>query len=429
MSSFDRVPETDPNAALESLNGTSSEEVVEEWLGQENLNIGTEEYAEAASEGEDRTIAIPRFFGARNLEQTALKASMSALNAASREIYGEGFEPKVLPWDDGFNPQKPGNKIVAEPAVLITDERRKEIGLNQEVAKQLDRLALEQVGSNGYLVYVRNSDNRKFSKGFQKFNNEKSRTSSFDNIDFGLENGEPAFIAAALGVDYSDSDGPLDMIEKTSPLPKTEMQQEEYQREVLELLFEEDEYPASLNLKQNGTVEEVKRRNGDYIGQRSGRRVPEKEILEDGMMTASENYAFLVGPQQQTGLNYIWNGGWPKKGKFRPSEAENFLKIAENQSSPIRIRSIGDFSSRAPSSLREAALQADFSNCAETGYEKGEAVGNLLISDEVVYSDLVADYVGDIVRAEEEPGYEADPIPEFSQRVLNRIAETYGVEQ
>jgi hypothetical protein len=416
MNRFDRVPETDPNTALESLNENTSEEVVKEWLEQENLNIGAEEYAEAASEGEDRTIAIPRFFGARNLEQTALYASMSALDAASREIYGEGFNSKVLSWDDGFNPQVPGNRILAEPAVLVSEDRVREMDLNEETQKRLHNLDVEQVGSNGYLLNFRN---------FGNF----TQNSTMEAVQTSMNSWEPVFLAKALGLPYSKVEKPLDYFRKSSPLPETGMQQDEYQQEVLELLFWENEYPASLNLKQDGTVEEVKRENGDYIGQQTGRRVPEKLLLDDGMMTASENYAFLVGPQQKNGLNYIWNGGWPKAGKFRPSEADNFLKIAESQDNPIRIPSIGDFSASTPSGLREAALQADFSNCAETSYEKGEAVGNLLISDEVVYSDLVADYVDDIVRAEEEADYEADPIPEFSQRVLNRIAETYGVEQ
>jgi hypothetical protein len=415
MSSFDRVPETDPNEALESLNENSSEEVVEEWLKQGNLDIGTEEYADAVSGGEDRTIAIPRFFGARNLEQTALYASMSALDAASREIYGEGFDLKVLPWDDGFNPQVPGNRILAEPAVLVTEDRVQEMGLDEDTQKRMDNLDVEQVGSNGYLLNFRN---------FGDFN----QNSAMEAIETSMDSGEPAFLAKALGLPYSEVEKPLDYFRKSSPLPETGMQQDEYQQEVLELLFEENEYPASLKLKQNGTVEEVKRSNGNYRSEETRNIVSEKEILDEGMMTASENYAFLVGPQKQTGLNYIWNGGWPKSNKFRPSEADNLLKVAENQDNPVRIPSIGDFKTSAPSGLTETALKADFSNCAETDYEKGEAVGNLLISDEVVYSDLVADYAGDIVRAEEEMGYKADSIPEFSQKVLNRIAETYGVE-
>jgi hypothetical protein len=411
---FSRVPETNPNEALESLNEDSSEEVVEEWLKQENLDIGTEEYTEAVSRGEDRTVAIPRFFGARNLEQTALYAFMSALDAASREIYGEGFDLKVLPWDDGFNPQVPGNRILAEPAVLVSEDKVQEIGLDEDTQKRMDNLDVEQVRSNGYLLNFRN---------FGEFN----QNSAMEAIGTSIDSGEPAFLAKALGLPYSEVEKPLDYFRKSSPLPETGMQQDQHQKEVLELLFGEGVYPTSLNLKQNGTVEEVKRSNGNYRSEETEDIVSETEILNDGMMTASENYGFLVGPQNQSGLNYIWNGGWPKSSKFRPSEAENVLKIAENQENPVRIPSIGDFKNCVPSRLREPALQADFSNCAETDYEKGEAVGSLLISDEVVYSDLVADYAGDIVRAEEEPGYEPDTIPEFSQKILSRIGETYGV--
>jgi hypothetical protein len=410
---FDRVAETDPNQALEALN-SESREVVDDWLRSEGLETGSEEFLEAVSGGEDKSLAVPRFFGARNLEQTAMYASMSALFGASREVYGEGFDLEVLPWDDEFNPQVPGNRILAEPAVLVTGDRMEEMGLDEDARKRMHNLDVEQVGEDGYLLNFRN---------FGEFQ-EKS---SMAGVESAQEQGEPVFLANALGIDYSEVERPLDYFTESSPLPETGPQ-DLYQRQVLEQLFATGNYPASLKLKKNGEIKEVRRRNGGYVTD-SGEDVSEPEVLENGMMEASGNYSFLVGPQQVSGLNYIWNGGWPDSGKFRTGEAENFLEAAEKSSEEVRIPSIGDLKESVPEGLREAALTADYSNCAQNPYEKGEAVSNLLISDEVVSSDLVADYVQEIVRAEEEEAYEPTSLEEFGEKVMNRVAETYGVKR
>lgn len=410
---FDRVAETDPNQALEALN-SESPEVVDDWLRSEGLGSGSEEFLEAFSGGEDRSLAVPRFFGARNLEQTAMYASMSALFGASREIYGEGFDLEVLPWDDGFNPQVPGNRILAEPAVLVTEDRMEEMGLDEDARKRMHNLDVEQVGEDGYLLNFRN---------FGEFQDN----SSMAGVETAQEQGEPVFLAKALGIDYSDVERPMDYFTESSPLQETRPQ-DLYQRQVLEQLFDEGNYPASLKLEQDGEIEEIRRRDCNYVSE-SGQDVSEAEVLENGMMEASGNYSFLVGPQQLSGLNYIWNGGWPDSGKFRTDEAENLLQIAEKSGEEVRIPSIGDLKNGVPEGLREAALTADYSNCAQNPYEKGEAVGNLLISDEVMYSDLVAEYVQDVVRAEEEEAYEPPTLEEFGEKVMNRVAETYGVKR
>lgn len=412
MDSFDRVAETDPNEALETMNREGSP-VVDGWLEKEGLGTETEVFLDAASGGKEGILAIPRFFGARNLEQTAMYASMSALDAASREIYGESFDLEVLPWDDGFNPQVPGNRILAEPAVLVTGERISEMGLDTDIRKRMHNLDVKEVGKNGYLLNFRN---------FGKFQQD----SSMEDVTLAQEQGEPVFLAKALGLNYSDVERPIDYLTESSPLPEARPQ-DQYQREMLDQLFQENRYPSPLKLEKDGQVQEIARSDETYMTV-SGAEVPESEVLEDGMMQASDNYAFLVGQQQLSGLNYIWNGGWPGSEKFRPQEAEKLLEEAEEQGRPVRIPSIGDFKSSVPRGLRSAAMKADFSNCAQSPYEKGEAVGNLLISDEVVYADLVAEYVADIERAEREEAYEAASLEEFGEKVLNRVAETYGVE-
>lgn len=411
MSSFDTVAETDPNAALEALN-RKDKGAVDEWLKEEGLE--GDEFISSVSSGQDRTLAIPRFFGSRNVEQTAMHAAMGALDAASREIYGEGFDLEVLPWDDGVNPQVPGNRALVEPAVLVTEERLNEIGLDEETRKRMHNLDVEQVGTNGYLLNFRN---------FAQFESNSAMT----GLETAQEQGEPVFLAKALGLDYAQVDKPIDYFTESSPLTETRPQ-DQYQRQVMEQLFEQDRYPSSLKVKQNGKIKEVKRIYGEYVTA-SGESLLENEVLENGMMEASGNYSFLVGPQQVSGLNYIWNGGWPDSEKFRTKEAEDFLEIAEENGREVRVPSIGDFSNKVPQGLEDAAMEADYSNCAQNPYEVGEAVGSLLISDEVIYSDLVASYAQDIVQAEEQEGYEAPSLEEFGEKVLNEVAETYGVKR
>lgn len=415
---FDRVKETDPNNALKSLHETS-ESLIDEWLKDENLYEPNSIFGDLLTD-DGKKFAAPRFFGARTVEQKVFQATMSALDAASREIYGDGFDLEVHEWDEGYNSNQPNNRIVAEPTVLITESRKEDLKLNEDRVSELDNLEIHKVGSDGYLVEAFNGSNEKYSLVEENM--------KFSNLELGKEQREPVIIAEALGVDFSETETPLDIITESSPLPRKGERMENIQANLLEYLFNQDQYPDVLKLDQGEEGVQWIRKDGNSYETKSGKHIPEEEAIGRGLLTPREVYDFVIPTNVLSGTNYVWNGGWPKDEKFRSERSRNLLELAEENSTPIRIPSIGKLESYIPEELKDETLTTRYSKVADTPRKKAEAFGNLLISDEVMIEDLVAEYSQEIVRASEEEDYQADPLPEYSRKVVERISETYGVD-
>lgn len=407
---FDSVQETDPNKALESIN-QQDERVVEHWLESQGIECSGEEYVSAVSGTPNSSVAIPRFFPARTLEQTVFRAVGSALDSASRELYGDGLNMEVLTWDDEFNPQTPGNRILAEPAVLVSDQKARKIGVHTDQRKRMHNLDVVPAGE-GYVLSFRN---------FGDFDS----SSSMKSVEGNYGPGEPAFLSKALGIDGSGCHRVVDYLEKSSPVPEANTSQEERQREALGILFNNDIHPT-VKYRGQDSFEKAVWSGGVYVGTDTEEEYSEQDILEDGMMDASGNYSYVVGPQQAAGESYIWNGGWPSPDKFRSSEARSFAK---QNGFELRVPSTGDLASSVPEQICSAVENAAYSNCADQ--DRGlmdEAYSAVLLSDEVTTSDLSARYAGEIVRAED-ASHRAPPLSEFADRVLSRVADTYGVSQ